>query len=427
MSADEPNAATPVAPPEDDSGEEAQLAPPDPGAALTLSAPAAVPAIAKASASGMVPLDQAAVPGLDKMVADYVDGIVALDQNSPEFSEKAESIRTMGDADVRAAASVSNRILDAPMRNATKGGFDAGSKVSSALVELRRQVEDLDPSKASGKRKLFGIIPFGDKLRDYFRRYESAQTHFNAILNAMYQGQDTLRKDNAALQQEKVNLWETMQRLDQYVYVAEHLDHALAAKIAEIETSDADRARDLRDNVLFYVRQKHQDLLTQLAISIQGYLAIDLVRRSNVELIKGVDRAATTTISALRTAVIVAQALANQKLVLDQINALNETTSNLIESTSQLLATQTAAINEQAASSTIGIDKLQAAFTNIYQTMDEIDSFKVKALDNMQTTINTLTTEIQKAQEYVATVKKPELENPAAASRSGELELPGKQ
>ena len=111
--------------------------------------------------------------------------------------------------------------------------------------------------------------------------------------------------------------------------------------------------------MLFYVRQKHQDLLTQMAVSIQGYLAIDLVRKNNIELIKGVDRATTTTIAALRTAVIVAQALANQKLVLDQITALNTTTSNLIESTSKLLATQSVDINKQAASATIGIDSLQ--------------------------------------------------------------------
>jgi uncharacterized protein YaaN involved in tellurite resistance len=421
MTTNEPTA--PAAAPADAT----QLAPPDPNAALTLTAPAPVPAIEATAASAMVPLDQAALPGLDKMVSDYVGSLVSLDEHSPEFAQKAESIRTMGDDDIRAAASVSNRMLDAPVKAMSKGGFDAGSEVSNTLLELRRQVEDLDPAKASGVRKLLGIIPFGDKLRDYFRKYESAQTHINAILNELYQGQDTLRKDNAALEQEKVHLWETMQRLDQYVYVAEHLDSALTAKIAEIEATDADRAKSLREDVLFYVRQKHQDLLTQLAVSIQGYLAIDLVRRNNIELIKGVDRATTTTISALRTAVIVAQALANQKLVLDQITALNTTTSNLIESTSKLLASQTVAINEQASSSTIGIDKLEAAFTNIYQTMDAIDSFKVQALGNMQTTINTLSAEIQKAQEYVARVKKADADNPdAPGGGGGDLQLPGK-
>ena len=64
------------------------------------------------------------------------------------------------------------------------------------------------------------MIPFGDKLRDYFRKYESAQSHIDAIIKALYDGQDELRKDNAALEQEKVHLWETMQRLTQYIYIA---------------------------------------------------------------------------------------------------------------------------------------------------------------------------------------------------------------
>jgi uncharacterized protein YaaN involved in tellurite resistance len=179
--------------------------------------------------------------------------------------------------------------------------------------------------------------------------------------------------------------------------------------------------------VLFYVRQKHQDLVTQLAVSIQGYLAIDLVRKNNIELIKGVDRATTTTISALRTAVIVAQALANQKLVLSQVTALNVTTSNMIESTAKLLASQSVAINEQAASSTIGIDKLEAAFTNIYQAMNAIDTFKVQALNSMQTTIDKLSAEVEQSQTYLARVRDADAPRVGGADRPEELQIPGDQ
>ncbi|MGZ8735208.1 MAG: toxic anion resistance protein, partial [Acidimicrobiia bacterium] len=174
-----------------------------------------------------------------------------------------------------------------------------------------------------------------------------------------------------------------------------------------------DRAKALRDDVLFYVRQKHQDLLTQQAVSIQGYLAIDLVRKNNIELIKGVDRATTTTVAALRTAVIVAQALANQRLVLDQISALNTTTSNLIESTSELLATQSVDINKQAASATIGINSLQAAFANIYQSMDALDTFKAQALDAMAETVTALETEIARSQTYLERVRSADVSGSA--------------
>ena len=375
-------------------------------ATLTLEPPQPVAAIEPQKAGGMVPLDKEAIPGLNEKVKDFVDGLAKIDPHTPAFGAKSDEIRTMGDEDIRAAAEVSNRMLQSPLRRMENSGVDSKSKVSKTLVELRRTVEDLDPTKRLSPSGILRKLPLvGKKLTDYFARYQSAQTHLNAIIRALYDGQDELRKDNAALEQEKAHLWETMQRLAQYIYLAEQLDKTLTAKIAEVEAVDADRAKAMKEDLLFYVRQKHQDLLTQLAVSIQGYLAADLVRRNNLELIKGVDRATTTTISALRTAVIVAQALANQKLVLDQITALNTTTSEMIESTSKMLAGQSAEINKQAASSTLGIEKLQAAFNNIYSTMDAIDTFKLQALDSMQKTITTLETEIDKAQSYLARVK----------------------
>jgi uncharacterized protein YaaN involved in tellurite resistance len=211
-----------------------------------------------------------------------------------------------------------------------------------------------------------------------------------------------------------------MGRLNQYVYVAERLDARLSAQIAEVELSDPDRARSLRDDVLFYVRQKHQDLLTQLAVSIQNYLAIDIVIKNNLELVKGVDRATTTTISALRTAVIVAQALNNQKLVLDQITALNETTSGMIERTSQMLRDNSVQIQQQAASATIGLPQLQAAFQNIYATMDAIDDFRSQALDNMAATVGVLETEVAKSQQYLERVNRHD-----SRLASGSLDLGG--
>jgi uncharacterized protein YaaN involved in tellurite resistance len=143
---------------------------------------------------------------------------------------------------------------------------------------------------------------------------------------------------------------------------------------------------------------------------------MDLVKKNNQELIKGVDRATTTTVSALRTAIIVAQALANQKLVLNQINALNTTTSNLIESTSEMLKEQSGQVYQQAADSTIQLEKLQNAFNNIYSSIDAIDTYKVQALDNMQKTIDALTGEVQKAQSYLERAHAGPATEAAAAS-----------
>lgn len=381
----------------------APLTPPD--QVLTLEAPAAPAPVVATQAPKMAPQVQAeAIPGLDARVDTFMDALTKAAPRSPEFAQQADNVRTMGDADIRKAAETSNRLLQTPVKALKEGGISQGSAVGKTLLELRRTVEDLDPSAVTGGRKILGIIPFGDKVVDYFRRYQSAQSQLNAILHSLRNGQDELTRDNVALNLEKTNLWAAMGRLNQYVYIAERLDTRLAARIAELELTDPEGAKALQQDVLFYVRQKHQDLLTQLAVSIQSYLAIDVIIKNNIELIKGVDRASTTTVSALRTAVIVAQALGNQKLVLEQITALNTTTSGMIQRTSEMLKDNSAAIQEQAASSTIGMAELQAAFQNIYATMDSIDTFKVKALDTMAQTIGVLETEVEKSKDYLARV-----------------------
>lgn len=394
----------------------APLAPPDP--VVQLQAPTAPEPVIETQAPAMAPqVSEEAIPALDAKVDSFMAALNNAEAKSPEFAKQAENVRTMGDADIRKAAETSNRMLNQPVKALSEGGLADASQVGKTLVELRRTVEDLDPGRSGLKKGIFDKF-FGNKVGDYFRRYQSSQTQLNGILHALRSGQDELTKDNVALNLEKTNLWAVMGRLNQYIYVAERLDSQLSARIAELEISDPETARALAQDVLFYVRQKHQDLLTQLAVSIQSYLAIDIIIKNNVELIKGVDRASTTTISALRTAVIVAQALGNQQLVLDQISALNTTTSSMIQRTSEMLRDNSAAIQEQAASSTIGMEQLQAAFQNIYATMDSIDDFKVKALDSMASTIGVLEHEVDKSREYLDRVRAHD-----ARAASGTLDL----
>ncbi len=369
--------------------------------AIKLEAPVAVSAIAPSKAAGLVPLKTEQVTELEARVNAYVEELVTLDAASPEFGKQVDRLTNLGAKEIAEAAGQSNRFLDRPVR-----AMDKDTGIGADLTQLRATIEDLDPSRKGDlmtRKKLFGIIPFGgNKLRGYFDSYKSAQTHISAILARLKDGKDELLHDNAAIDQERANLWNAMGKLEQMVHMSKTLDSQLEAKALELDYTDPAKAKAIRESALFYVRQRTTDLLTQLAVSVQGYLALDLVKKNNVELVKGVDRASTTTVAALRTAVTVAQALTNQRLVLEQIGALNTTTANMIDSTGVLLKTQTAQIHEGAAASTIPVEVLQRAFQNVYDTMDAIDSFKLKALDSMKTTVATLSSEVEKSRGYIA-------------------------
>ena len=367
---------------------------------LVLTPPTPVQAIAPAKAAGLVPIEEKTRAELDRRVGDFVDQLATLDANSPEFGKRVDTISNLGQKEIREAAGHSNRFLDRPVR-----AMDGETKVGADLAELRRTIQDLDPARKGNllaPRKLFGVIPFGGKLRNYFDSYKSSQTHISSILVSLKNGKDELLKDNAAIDTERQGLWASMGRLEQMIHYAKTADTMLEDKANELDTGDPAKSKAIRESALFYVRQRHQDLLTQMAVTVQGYLALDLVKKNNVELMKGVDRASTTTVAALKTAVTVAQALAGQKLVLEQITQLNTTTANIIDSTGEMLRSQTARIHEQAASSTIPIETLKRAFQNIYDTMDAVDSFKLKALDSMKQTVDSLSGEVEKSRGYIA-------------------------
>jgi uncharacterized protein YaaN involved in tellurite resistance len=364
---------------------------------LTLDPPKPLQVVQAEQAAGLVPLKLEEKSALEQKVETFVNELVALDSNSPEFGKKVDQLTTMGRREIAEAAGASNRFLDRPVK-----AIDKDTGIGADLTALRRTVEDLDPGRGVKPRKLFGIIPWGGGLRAYFQKYQSSQTHISKILAALASGKDELLMDNAAIDVERANLWKTMGKLEQMIHISKALDARLEDKANELDATEPAKAKAIRETALFYTRQRTTDLLTQMAVTVQGYLALDLVKKNNVELVKGVDRASTTTVAALRTAVTVAQALTNQKLVLQQVTALNTTTANMIESTGELLKSQSAEIHKQAAEATIPLETLQRAFQNIYDTMDAIDRFKVEALGNMKQTVDTLGKEVEKSRGYIA-------------------------
>ena len=84
---------------------------------------------------------------------------------------------------------------------------------------------------------------------------------------------------------------------------------------------------------------------------------------------------------------MVASALYNQKIVLQKIDLLNETTSNIISSTGVMLKEQGAAIQKQATESTLSPDVLKQAFSDAIAALEDISTFKQQALPKMQETV----------------------------------------
>ncbi|MEP7180003.1 MAG: toxic anion resistance protein, partial [Pseudonocardiales bacterium] len=216
----------------------ATAAPAATGTGLVLAPPAPVAVIEPEQAAGAIPVDLTKQTELQSKAKAFATELANMDTRSPEFTKKVDSITSMGDKDMRATAQVSSRMLDRPaaVMKASKGGGggDAQSRVANTLVDLRATVTELDPNRAdlTGVKKMLKWLPGGDKVQRYFAKYESAQSHLNAIIKSLDSGQDELRKDNASIETEKANMWTAMGKLSEYNQLASALDAAIEEKVA---------------------------------------------------------------------------------------------------------------------------------------------------------------------------------------------------
>jgi uncharacterized protein YaaN involved in tellurite resistance len=372
---------------------------------FALTPPDPVEPIPTARAAGLITLAEDVQAGISTRADEFTQRLAALDPRSPDFGRVLDELLTVGSADMRVAATIAGALLDrstAALAGARGEKVSAQQEIALSLAELRRTVRELDPSKLPlTGRKILRLIPVANEARKLLSRYQAASEPVNALVVHLRMRQDLLQRDNAAIKNERERLWQNMNKLSESAAFAAAVDEAVDRQASILDLADPLMAKALRADILHPIRQRQQDILTQLAVCAQGYLALDLLRRNNDELIRGVERAVSTTVSALRIALVISGALAHQRDVLAEIDALQSTTEGLIRSNADLLTMQSADIRRASSDPAIGVQTIQASFDQIFQAIDAIDEFKASAVQNMALTVSSLSTELRRAEDYL--------------------------
>lgn len=322
----------------------------------------------------------------------FVARLLAPDGPDAGSERQRRAVDEMG-IEVQRQAAHQSEMLKAPIRKLAHQGDDGGP-VANALSSLRGRMQALDPNRHSlsrgGLDRLLALVPgVGNGLQRYFRKYESAQEALDAIIRDLEAGRDMLRRDNLTLSDDQEALRETLVQLRRQIELGRLIDERLESRVATLGEEDSQRGF-IEEELLFPLRQRIVDLQQQLAVSQQGVLALEVVIRNNRELIRGVDRAINVTVSALSVAVTVALALANQRLVLDRVEAINTTTSDMIAGTAKSLRGQGVEIQNRSASAMLDMQKLEQAFGDVLAAIDDISRYRHEALPTLNAQIDRL-------------------------------------
>jgi uncharacterized protein YaaN involved in tellurite resistance len=336
---------------------------------------------------------------VDAQVERFISALLSEDVHSDAFRAKVDSAFRLGREEIAATAHLmSGRFM---ARNMV--GME-DSTAFKAISEMRRHLDELDPGKEGdllSQNKLLGMIPYGDKLKAYFRRFQSASQQLQTAMRQIYAARDDLQRDGIDIDATRVSLWEAMQHLKASIRFAEQLDGRLAEKVAAARSSDPERAKALEQEVLYSARQNLQDMLTQMAVCVNGYLAMDVLKKTCRELINGCERVATTGLSALAVAQTVARATGNQVKVMDMLSGVNSTIENMIVETGKQLNNHVERSAAFGGSPLLGIEKLKEMFALTFKAMDTMDNFRSRALEVMGQNNAVMRDQLAKAQTYL--------------------------
>jgi uncharacterized protein YaaN involved in tellurite resistance len=227
--------------------------------------------------------------------------VLAVDPDSVAYRRALTSIEQLGEREVRTTTAIASRFGDQPIRTLEHELSDRWPLAASQR-ELRRLAERL--------------LRFGEDRRrsaeEVGRATADLEERIGELVGAIDSEREIVDVDNGVLNQQERALWTQIHAIRECAAIAARIDEQLEDRIAAIVITEPAVATRLRNEVLYATRSRRRDLLLQLAVATQGYAALRRIEQSNLELIWLMRATTTTTVTAMRTAMLAQHAFARE-------------------------------------------------------------------------------------------------------------------
>jgi uncharacterized protein YaaN involved in tellurite resistance len=336
---------------------------------------------------------------VDAQVEAFMQALAQADVRSDDFRRRLDAAFRLGRKEIAEAT----RLNTAFMRDSYRGL--ESSPGYRAMAELRQVLDELNPGRQGDLMapvKWFGLIPGGTRLKAYLRKFESCGDQIDALLLQLAAAQDDLERDAAALEETRAQMLEALRNLAAAAHFARALQRRLKAQVEALKLADPARARALEQEALFYATQNLDGVLAQQAVTLNGVLAIEPLKKSARELSIGLDRLKTTGMAALAVAQTIAVATGRQARVQQAMARTREVIGDLVVQGSQQLGQHVQTVGRFAADPILDVQKLQAAFDNSFKALDALDALRAAAIETMEKNNAALSQLVARAEQQVA-------------------------
>lgn len=203
----------------------------------------------------------------------------------------------LGEREIRTTTAIAGRFHDQPVHTLERVLADRQplARNQRDLRQLARRLsEEADRASSSPESLTLAVVRAEQQLRQ--------------LVSAIDREREILDVDNGRLNQQERALWNQILAIREYVTLAARIHDLLEARIEDLTETDPGRAEALRRDAVYLVQSRRRDLLLQLAVATQGYAALRRIEQGNLDLIWLIRTSTTTTVSALRTALLAAHA-----------------------------------------------------------------------------------------------------------------------
>ena len=386
-----------------------------------LDAPAPIAAADALQAAGSVTLSAQTQADVESQVDRFIACLLHEDLESEAFRARLDGAFALGREEISLASSLMQGRL---LQENFVGRAD--SSAFAAIQQMREELDRLDPTHGYGLLQptmWLRLIPYGTRMRRYFRRFQSASSQLQHSLQQLHAARDGLQRDALEIDAARARLADGMQRLKAAMHFAETLDERLALRVETLEATDAARARVLEQEVLIPARQNQHDMLTQQAVCANGYLALGVLRKTARDLMNGCSRIATTGLSALAVAQTVAAASGHQIRVMDMLGGVNASIETLLVGSARELGQHVERTGQLAQDPLVGIEKLKEMFDQTFKAMDAMDAFRSRAVTVMAQNNAVLREHVGRAERYFERLREAQAGELARHETAGPVAL----
>lgn len=281
------------------------------------------------------------------------------------------------------------------------------------LTDIILKAKNLDPASLKEKGFLGGLFSsFQARLERFKEQFEDVSTQIDRIGLELDRHKDTLRRDIAILDDLHEETKGSIVRLDAYVQAGKKfVENFRSAELPKLKAvaeaaagtgggtleaqtyQDALQALDRLEKRVFYLQQARQ-------LGIQQLPQIRIVQSGDETLIENLQATAALTVPAWKQKMVILLGLSQQKSALDMQKTVTDATNKMIREASEMMKNQAISIEEQAQRGIVDIETLQAANTDLIDTIQGVMRVQEegrKKRAEVEQQMDALTVELKKA------------------------------